>query len=242
MAWSIAGAVLEVADIPSCTHSVAQTWAWPPPSPGVRYLTTAISPVLSSASLCSSPSHPSDRLIFLLTPPSSTDAGHAQSQALGWIQPNLCVLADPFYPLESLPPEEGVQGWCNGVARVPCMGWGKAGASVLWNAPLPLVGWGQPGGLLRQWGTVRAALGSGTQRETLTPPALCYVAMRGTSPAAMGNGELSPPLSTRYSSSSFSRCACSRSCASFSSAPRAARSSSESCLWGNSICEWHRGL
>lgn len=34
--------------------------------------------------------------------------------------------------------------------------------------------------------------------------AACYVAMRGTSLAAMGNGEPSPPLSTRYSSSSFS--------------------------------------
>lgn len=50
LAWSMAGTALEVTDIPSCTHSMAQPWAWPPPSQGVRYLNTITSPVPSSSS------------------------------------------------------------------------------------------------------------------------------------------------------------------------------------------------
>lgn len=58
--------------------------------------------------------------------------------------------------------------------------------------------------------------------------------MRGASATGSGKVVGASPLRTRYSSSSFSRCTCSRSCDSFSSAPRVASSSSDSCLQGDS--------
>lgn len=70
-------------------------------------------------------------------------------------------------------------------------GQGKAGAGVLGSAPL-------------HGATPRASPGEWEHSQQCHPRAVRYVAMRGTSLAAMGKGRPSPPLSTRYSSSSFS--------------------------------------
>lgn len=107
---------------------------------GVRYLNTTMSPVPSSSSQCLSPYCSSDHLAPV--PPGSTDAGYAQSQVLGWVQPNahLHVLADPFYPQrapQSLPPEEGVQGW---------HGLGKGRRKCPVKCSILSVGWGCPKG------------------------------------------------------------------------------------------------
>ena len=78
-----------------------------------------MSPAPSSSSRCLSQYHSSDGPVFLASVPlGSTDAGYAQSQVLGRIQPNarLRVLADPFYPQKG-PHSPPTRGRCVGMAQ-----------------------------------------------------------------------------------------------------------------------------
>lgn len=98
---------------------------------------------------------------------------------------HICV-----FQLTPLTPRKGVWGWHS--VSPPAAEAGERQAQASWEV-LHCVGLPQG-----------PALESGGTHSHAAPWAVRYVAMRGTSLAAMGKGQPSPPLSTRYSSSSFS--------------------------------------
>lgn len=137
------------------------------------------SPVPSSSSRCLSPSCPSGLLIVLM-PWGSAGAVHAQSQALGQMQPNasLRVLADPFYPRQPLTRGRGAgTAWVGGQSPSAALhGLGqcrykcpvKCSITPVREAPRGL---GQPGALPRPGGTCESSPGlAGLQGSPGSPP------------------------------------------------------------------------